>query len=122
MYREEFDEEKEPDGMLLSGWTAVTTPTDKDRMFNSNGEGTSTAALQTNKSEEVDIASDRHGTDIGTKRKLSELAETTDHQEFQPTSKRNASRHDVPENVEDNDDDVVVLDENPEKGRNKRVK
>jgi len=121
MYREEFDEEKEPDGMLLSGWTA---PTDKERVVNSNGEGTSTAALQINETEEVDIASDRHGLVAGTKRKLSELAETTDRQEIQPTLSKHISRLEVPEDVGDNDDDddVVMLDENPEKGKNKRLK
>ncbi|KAJ6739116.1 UBIQUITIN-ACTIVATING ENZYME E1 [Salix koriyanagi] len=40
-HREEFDEEKEPDGMVLSGWTQAL-PEKKDAKT-SNGNGTSTS-------------------------------------------------------------------------------
>ncbi|ONK63715.1 uncharacterized protein A4U43_C07F18130 [Asparagus officinalis] len=107
--------------MLLSGWTA---PADKDRVVTSNGESSSIVTQETKESDEVDIVSDKHGV-VGTKRKLSELAEKTENHAMEPTHcKHSAPRNEVPEDVGDNDeeDDVVTLDENPEIGRSKRLK
>ncbi|KAG1331754.1 putative SUMO-activating enzyme subunit 2 [Cocos nucifera] len=114
-HREEFDEEKEPDGMVLSGWVA---PTEKDTRVVSNGESTSTAQL-VEKSDEVGIAPDRSGT----KRKPSEMSEMIDNiHDMRPCSSVDIGDQLNPQEVEDNgdDDDIVVLDENP--GPSKRNK
>lgn len=107
--------------MVLSGWTA---PPDIDRVINSNGESTSAAAPEIKQSGRVHIDSDGHEVFSGTKRKLSELAEEIERMGTQPTSSKHVSGHGVPEDVGDNDDDddLVMLDENPEKGKKKRSK
>ncbi|XP_073000477.1 SUMO-activating enzyme subunit 2 [Typha latifolia] len=116
-HREEFDDEKEPDGMILSGWTSVT---DKSKQV--NGESrltTSPDALEAKgKSYGVEIAPEKPGT----KRKLSEMLETTaNHNVSRSNLNFNAANQANPQEVEDNDDDVVMLDENPETTKKKRT-
>lgn len=118
--REEFDEEKEPDRMVLLGWT---TP-EKESQGVSNGENT-TAAIPAapeaiNKSEEVEVAAEISRT----KRKLSEMSETTEVQEiFQILPDTDANNSMDPQEVEDNDydNDLIVLDENPEASKKRRL-
>lgn len=114
--RDEFDDEKEPDGMVLSGWVA---PTEKDSRVVSNGESTSTAQLA-EISDEVEIAPDRSGT----KRKQSEMLEMTDNiHDMNPCSSLDIGDQLNPQEVEDNDDDddIVMLDENPGPSKRKKL-
>ncbi|XP_026656367.1 SUMO-activating enzyme subunit 2-like isoform X2 [Phoenix dactylifera] len=116
-HREEFDEEKEPDGMLLSGWVA---PTEKDARLVSNGESTSAAQLA-EKSDEDGIAPARSGT----KRKQSEMSEMIDNiDDMKPCSSLDIGDQLNPQEVEDNDDDdddIVMLDENPGPSKRKKL-
>ncbi|KAJ8505863.1 hypothetical protein OPV22_006749 [Ensete ventricosum] len=119
-HREEFDEEKEPDRMVLLGWT---TPEKKSQGV-SNGENT-TAAIPAapeaiNKSEEVEVAAEISRT----RRKRSEISETTGDQEtFQILPDTDAKNSMDPQEVEDDDyeNDLVVLDENPEASKKRRL-
>ncbi|KAI4298301.1 hypothetical protein L6164_031878 [Bauhinia variegata] len=103
-HREEFDEEKEPDGMLLSGWTQPLPAAEKEDKFIINGARTSKTSLATieaEKDDEIDVVS------AGKKRKLSEsfkvadsdlpnaVDETRNHKQFQ---------------VIDDEDDLIMLD------------
>lgn len=98
-HREEFDEEKEPEGMVLSGWTPATSVEKEDYKSNGNG-GSTSAALQTlpveaEKNDDVEsIAS-------GRKRKVPEVSENDEN--------RNNKRLEVV----DDDDDLVMLDRDP---------
>lgn len=60
IFREEFDEEKEPDGMVLSGWTQpVSAAENKDKSVG-NGASTSDAlvtAVESEKDDEMTIVS-----------------------------------------------------------------
>jgi ubiquitin-like 1-activating enzyme E1 B len=92
--REEFDEEKEPEGMVLSGWSAPA-----EKQVNGNRENKSAAS-----------SSSAHGTDDvedmsakpGMKRKLDEISET----------KENCGASSSAQIVED-DDEFMILDEDP---------
>ncbi|CAG7906852.1 unnamed protein product [Brassica rapa] len=86
-HREEFDEEKEPEGMVLSGWTQSPA---------TNGESASTS----NNESAVDVTESSSGPEIASKkRKLSET---------QPENHKRET-----ENVESEDDDDLVEIENP---------
>ncbi|KAF7007781.1 hypothetical protein CFC21_022687 [Triticum aestivum] len=101
-HREEFDEEKEPDGMVLSGWSAPV-----EKQINSNGENKLAAS-----------SSSAHATDDavedpskpGMKRKLDELLET----------KENCDASSSAQVVED-DEDCTILDGNPALIKKKRL-
>ena len=86
-HREEFDEEKEPEGMVLSGWTQ--SPATK-------GESASTS----NNESAVEVTESSSGPEIASKkRKLSET---------QPENHKIET-----ENVESEDDDDLMEIENP---------
>ena len=86
-HREEFDEEKEPEGMVLSGWTQ--SPATK-------GESASTS----NNESAVEVTESSSGPEIASKkRKLSET---------QPENHKRET-----ENVESEDDDDLMEIENP---------
>ncbi|KAJ0959865.1 hypothetical protein J5N97_000403 [Dioscorea zingiberensis] len=62
-HREEFDEEKEPDGMVLSGWTQATSVVKDDKKSNANVGSTSSASeLETDKNNEIETAPGRKET------------------------------------------------------------
>lgn len=120
--REEFDEEKEPDRMVLSGWS---TP-ERIAKDASNGESTSVAppvaVEEVNESKEIELAAEMSGT----KRKLNEMLEGEDTQEApEILSVPDANNSKNPQQVEDNDnsddDDVVLLDDNPEANKKRRL-
>ena len=77
-YREEFDEEKEPDGMVLSGWTQAPAVEKKDENHVGNGVGTSknmpTSAEQAETNEDVEIVPADIEIPVDKKRKLAEIA------------------------------------------------
>ncbi|KAG0480949.1 hypothetical protein HPP92_011807 [Vanilla planifolia] len=97
-HREEFDEEKEPDGMVLSGWLERA----KDDQLLSNGQSTL----------------------LGTKRKISEAQESSENL-ARPFSETNAANQEIPQQIDDNnddDEDMVMLDGPPEASKKKRFK
>ncbi|CAL0328741.1 unnamed protein product [Lupinus luteus] len=109
-HREEFDEEKEPDGMVLLGWTQpVSVPESKDKSIG-NGASTSNATIAAAESEKDD--------DIGIvsplkKRKLPDefnvskaVAETKNHKQLQ---------------VIDDEDDLILLENNLEDFKKRRL-
>ncbi|KAF2301885.1 hypothetical protein GH714_030196 [Hevea brasiliensis] len=102
-HREEFDEEKEPDGMVLSGWTqAPLEKKDDNKKLVGNGGSTSTA-LPTEGQKEVELVEISEETEIsGKKRKQPGISgdETNNHNEIQ--------KLDV---VDDGEDDLVILDQ-----------
>ncbi|KAG6494449.1 hypothetical protein ZIOFF_049475 [Zingiber officinale] len=98
--RDDFDEEKEPDRMVLSGWTAP----EKVDTAKSNGASTSAdrpIITEATESKVVDVAAAMPGT----KRKLSATLERKGNQEVHEVLS-------VPGN--DDDDDLVLLDDCPE--------
>ncbi|XVE93688.1 hypothetical protein REPUB_Repub01dG0215700 [Reevesia pubescens] len=111
-HREEFDEEKEPDGMLLSGW--VEAPVDKDNNKPiGNGESTSNASpteeiLEGEK--DVEIQETSEGTEIAPakKRKLSEISKGTipDHAGLSDGSRNHNQVEKF--DVDDEDDELIV--------------
>ncbi|KAH0470091.1 hypothetical protein IEQ34_001649 [Dendrobium chrysotoxum] len=119
-HREEFDEEKEPDGMVLSGWTERVNDNQS-----SNGESTSSVLSATAEIKNTNgtyVASGRPLVS-GTKRKISEMEEASDNSS-NPSSKSNSADRENPQQVEDNDvvDDLVILEVPPEVPKKKKVK
>ncbi|XP_009117402.1 SUMO-activating enzyme subunit 2 isoform X1 [Brassica rapa] len=87
-HREEFDEEKEPEGMVLSGWTQSPA---------TNGESASTSNNENEKA--VDVTESSSGPEMASKkRRLSETQPENDKKET--------------ENVESDDDEIMEI-ENP---------
>lgn len=120
--REEFDEEKEPDGMLLSGWTqAPQVEKDNDKPVG-NTESTLVASqslLPETLDDDIEIVPT--GTRIiptGTKRKLSQICSAST---SGPSSSADSTRSN--KTLEVDDDDVVVMlnDGNSEANKKKRL-
>ncbi|QHN97641.1 SUMO-activating enzyme subunit [Arachis hypogaea] len=99
-HREEFDEEKEPDSMVLSGWTQhVSAPENKDKPAANNGASTSGASVPAVESDEISIVSPTK------KRKLTNV----------PNAPGNEARNHQDElQVIDDEDDLVMLEGNME--------
>ena len=88
-HREEFGEEKEPEGMVLSGWTQSPA---------TNGESASTSSNNENE-KAVDVTESSSGPEMASKkRRLSETQPENDKKET--------------ENVESDDDELMEI-ENP---------
>lgn len=111
-HREEFDEEKEPDGMLLSGWTQAPPAKDDKQSMNDkqsigNG-GDSSNALQT---EPADAVKDGEMEEIsepsGKKRKLSEGSKAS----ILDATDGTRNHKEVEKLDDDDDDDVVMFDD-----------
>ncbi|KAB1997543.1 hypothetical protein ES319_D12G031800v1 [Gossypium barbadense] len=112
-HREEFDEEKEPDGMLLSG--RVEAPVDKNSNKPiGNGESTS-SALSTEEIQEgerdVEIQETSESAEnvTGKKRKLSEVSKGSipDHSGLPDESSRNQNQLEKLD-VDDEDDELII--------------
>ncbi|KAB2603185.1 SUMO-activating enzyme subunit 2-like [Pyrus ussuriensis x Pyrus communis] len=101
-HREEFDEEKEPDGMVLSGWTQSPAVAQDDKKSTANAGSTSNASASTEAEKTDDVET------TGRKRKLSEASEAVnpDIPSVAGSSTRN------PEKLElvDDDDELVIFD------------
>ncbi|KAG7035070.1 SUMO-activating enzyme subunit 2 [Cucurbita argyrosperma subsp. argyrosperma] len=112
-HRDEFDEEKEPDGMVLSGWQQTTLEKgDSSKTSLGNGESTSKALPSTtdaNKNDDADIVAS------GTKRKLDEASSGVD-----ASSSANEANSLKKLEVLDDDDDLVVLDDDGDLVTNKK--
>ncbi|CAH1450285.1 unnamed protein product [Lactuca virosa] len=101
-HREEFDEEKEPDGMVLHGWTQAPAVEKKDAAA-TNGASTSTTSnsVPNNLEDDDDLTILESGIETissGKKRKLSDVSN--------PEEKRAKK---VPEQIDDDGDVVVML-------------
>lgn len=112
-FREEFDEEKEPDGMVLSGWTqpvsaAVSAEETKEKSV-SNGANTSDAptAAESENDDDVGIVSPVK------KRKLPDDSD-------KPNTADDA-KHQKQLQVIDDEDDLVMLDGNLDGFKKRRV-
>ncbi|XP_022747300.1 SUMO-activating enzyme subunit 2-like [Durio zibethinus] len=114
-HREEFDEEKEPDGMLLSGW--VEAPVDKDNSKAvGNGESTSNALpaeeiLEGEKDVEIQEISVGTENATGRKRKLFEVSKgtTPDHSGLSDERKNHNQIEKL--DVDDEDDELIISDD-----------
>lgn len=95
LHREEFDEEKEPEGMVLSGWTQSPA---------TNGESASTS----HNDNPVDATESSSGSETASKkRRLSEM---------EPCNHKKET-----ENVESEDDDIMEV-ENPMMVSKKKIR
>jgi len=111
-HREEFDEEKEPDGMVLSGWTQAPPEKKDDKTSIGNGASTSkslpTEPMDAQKDIEVKEISDGTASP-GKKRKLPEFSEgCTLDQSNEADETRNDKK--IQKLDDDDDDDLVMLD------------
>ncbi|KAB2051228.1 hypothetical protein ES319_A12G041900v1 [Gossypium barbadense] len=112
-HREEFDEEREPDGMLLSGW--VEAPVDKNNNKSiGNGESTSSALSmeeiqEGEKDVEIQETSESAENVTGKKRKLSEVSKgiIPDHSGLPDESSRNQNQLEKLD-VDDEDDELII--------------
>lgn len=75
-HREEFDEEKEPDGMLLSGWTQAPRVEKDDNKTVGNG-GSSTSNASSAMPVEAEEDDDIEFVPTGKKRKVGEISKAT---------------------------------------------
>ncbi|KAI3753324.1 hypothetical protein L2E82_25375 [Cichorium intybus] len=106
-HREEFDEEKEPDGMVLHGWTQAPAVEKKDAAA-TNGASTSTTSKSAPNILEDDdeltiLESGIETISSGKKRKLSDISTP------EPLEEKRAKK--VPEHVDDDGDVIVMLDD-----------
>lgn len=109
-HREEFDEEKEPDEMVLSGWTQAPPEKKDDKTSIGNGASTSnslpTEPMYAQKDIEVKEISDGTASP-GKKRKLPEFSEgcTLD----QSNDADETMNHKKIQKLDDDDDDDLVM-------------
>ncbi|XP_038719326.1 SUMO-activating enzyme subunit 2-like [Tripterygium wilfordii] len=109
-HREEFDEEKEPDEMVLSGLTEAPSMAKDDNHSIGNGGSTSNAlsADITEAKTDVEVEEISDGTEYihsGKKRKLPEVSQAT-----KDVSDDETRNHKNVEKLDDEDDDIVMLD------------
>ncbi|KAK7283903.1 hypothetical protein RIF29_13652 [Crotalaria pallida] len=109
-HREEFDEEKEPDGMVLSGWTQpVSAAENKDKSI-VNGASTSdatTAVAESEMDDEIGIISPL---------KKRKLPDASDNSNAAAETKNNKQLQ-----VIDDEDDLVVLEGNVDGFKKRRL-
>lgn len=116
-HREEFDEEKEPDGMVLHGWTPSAAPAvenDNDAATNNGASTSSTSNSLPDAMEEDDeliiVETGIETIPAGKKRKLSDVSNT------ETADEKRAKK--IPEQLEDDADVVVMLDDGNGNGSN----
>nr|GMC85377.1 SUMO-activating enzyme subunit 2 [Ipomoea batatas] len=109
-HREEFDEEKDPDGMVLSGWTPVLASENKNKTTHDNGASSSTASqtapLDANEDDDLEILPTGGAIPPGKKRKSCDT---------NPNPERKV------EELDDDGDGFVVLDGNSDGSKKQRV-
>ncbi|GAU36217.1 hypothetical protein TSUD_363720 [Trifolium subterraneum] len=106
-HREEFDEEKEPDGMVLSGWTQPVSAAEESVSNGANTSDTPLTAVESENDDDIGIVSPVK------KRKLpddSDQSNTADD-----------TRHHKQLQVIDDEDDLVMLDGNLDGFKKRRV-
>ncbi|KAL5790988.1 hypothetical protein ACOSQ2_005876 [Xanthoceras sorbifolium] len=105
-HREEFDEEKEPDGMVLTGWEQAP-PVEEEEKSNGNGE--------TKKDSEFEEISEPSAK----KRKLPEVPEGTD-LDVPNVANETKKQKEVQKLDDDDDDDFVMFDDHWDSAKNKK--
>ena len=109
-HREEFDEEKEPDEMVLSGWTQAPPEKKDDKTSIGNGASTS-KSLPTepmDAQKDIDVKEILDGTaSPGKKRKLHEFSEGCSLDQSNDADE--TMNHKKIQKLDD-DDDLVMLD------------
>uniref|UniRef100_A0A1D1YE67 SUMO-activating enzyme subunit 2 n=1 Tax=Anthurium amnicola TaxID=1678845 RepID=A0A1D1YE67_9ARAE len=111
-HREDFDEEKEPDQMVLSGWTPVLT---ENHVQTATNGGNSAAETSDGLPNDIEIAPAKLGVLVGNKRKLSEILVDSP-----AATNSGLSSKEMPSEVLEDDDDVVMLDGVCEVGKKKK--
>ncbi|KAK6136721.1 hypothetical protein DH2020_029549 [Rehmannia glutinosa] len=111
-HREEFDEENEPDGMILSGWTQAPAVEKNGATSVDNGASTSGVTEATSLAIEEDDELQIITTQTGKKRKLCDAA-SSDVSSVPTKIKRKADEV-------DGNSDVVMLDEGSSENSKKR--
>ncbi|KAF9676050.1 hypothetical protein SADUNF_Sadunf09G0098200 [Salix dunnii] len=110
-HREEFDEEKEPDEMVLSGWTQAPPEKKDDKTSIGNGASTS-KSLPTepmDAQKDIDVKEILDGTaSPGKKRKLPEFSEGCSPDQSNDADE--TMNHKKIQKLDDDDDDLVMLD------------
>ncbi|GAA0160122.1 ubiquitin-protein ligase [Lithospermum erythrorhizon] len=113
-HRDEFDDEEEPDGMVLSGWTSSLALENNNKTSVNNGASTSGLSQEppeTVEDDEVEIVLAPGLNDVGgKKRKLSDVSETC--------RSGNKTKSDEPH--EDCDIVVMLEDGNPDDANKKK--
>jgi len=104
-HRDEFDEEKEPDGMLLSGWTQASSVEKEDNKSIGNGGTTSNASQTVPAAEKNDEADNVLS---GKKRKVPEVPEGAAQDCVSDKTRKNKKLEMV-----DDDDDCLMLEGDP---------
>ncbi|XP_016439296.2 SUMO-activating enzyme subunit 2 [Nicotiana tabacum] len=121
-HREEFDEEKEPDEMVLSGWTPALAA-EKKTKTSDNGPSSSNASQAVQPEPEDDdeleiILKDPEILSAGNKRKLSDISNTADSEVSRVTGEMQAKSH---VEADDTHTDTAMLDGNSDISKKKRV-
>jgi len=112
-HRDEFDEEKEPDGMVLAGWSGPV-----DKQITSNGENRSVPS--SSNTEDVDGTAEDISVKPGMKRKLNEILEAKENLDaLENPSDVDSSGTQVVE--DDDNDDLVMFDEDPRQDKKMRL-
>ncbi|KAK6916608.1 Ubiquitin-activating enzyme, SCCH domain [Dillenia turbinata] len=108
-HREEFDEEKEPDGMLLSGWTQAIRPEKENANSVGNGESASDAsqAVAVELEEGNEMVEVPAEIPAAKKRKLSDISVTRS----SVTRIAETNSNKIVEELDEDDDDIVMLDD-----------
>ena len=109
--RDEFDNEKEPDGMVLAGWSGPA-----DKQITSNGDKRSIPSSSS--ADDFDGTADDASGRPGMKRKLDEILESNEN--FDTAQNPTEAGSSSAQVVEDDDDDCLMLDEAPKLGKRKR--
>lgn len=107
-HREEFDEEKEPDGLVLSGWTQAPSLVENNgnKSVDNAGSTSEASTLEVEKDDEIEIVA-------GKKRKLSE--------DVIPSNAGESKGKNKLEVLDDEDDeDLIMLD--GDSGANKKIR
>ncbi|XP_074313348.1 SUMO-activating enzyme subunit 2-like [Silene latifolia] len=113
--REEFDEEKEPDSMVLIGWSSAPSETEKDASLE-NGESTTQGTLlEVEQVEEIVEINP-----VSKKRKSDDVLDASNSHPSTEVDDKTSKKKEVL--VEEDDDDLVVLDHwNTETGKKARL-
>ncbi|KAG5526686.1 hypothetical protein RHGRI_032822 [Rhododendron griersonianum] len=112
-HREDFDEEKEPDGMVLSGWTKEKDKTTSTENGASTSNASEAVSLETKEDSDIEICPiGIESITTGTKRKLPEMSDATI-----PDSSKN-ELHEIDD--DDDGDDLFMLDDGNSDGSKKK--
>ncbi|KAH9623187.1 hypothetical protein KSS87_016869 [Heliosperma pusillum] len=113
--REEFDEEKEPDRMVLIGWSLAPSETEKDASLENGESTTQETLLEVEQVEEIVEINP-----VSRKRKSDDVSDASNSQPSTEVDDTTSKKKEVL--VENDDDDLVELDHwNNETGKKARL-